>query len=68
MSSQGGQDLRVHDFDKPKAIAMASLEFDENALIWWDKYKKFDKRKEKPPLPLGCEEASHESKICAHTL
>lgn len=42
-----------HDFDEPKAIAMASLEFDGYALIWWDKYKNFDKRKEKPPLPLG---------------
>lgn len=31
-----GKIFQVHNFNEPKKIAIASLEFDEYALLWWE--------------------------------
>ena len=61
--------FRLHNYEEEKKIAMASLEFDEYVLIWWEQV--IERRSQQGRTPyhyLECHEGSDASTLRAYTL
>ena len=42
--------FRLHNYDEEKKIAMATLEFHDYVLIWWEQVIKRSREKDEPPI------------------
>ena len=42
--------FRLHNYDEEKKIAMASLEFQDYVLIWWEQVIERRRERDEPPI------------------
>ena len=47
--------FRVHNFSEEKKVAMASLEFEDYANVWWEDYQRNREKLEEPPVTTWTE-------------
>ena len=47
--------FRVHNFSEEKKVAMASLEFEDYANVWWEDYQSNREKQEEPPVTTWTE-------------
>ena len=50
MGIEGRQIFRLHNYEEEKKIAMASLEFQDYVLIWWEQVLEHRKARGEPPI------------------
>ena len=46
--------FHLHNYEEEKKIAMASLEFQDYVLIWWNKLSSAERHEVNHPSLLGC--------------
>ena len=60
--------FHVHNYSEQKKMAMAALEFDGYALIWWEQMLNDREKLVKVKSAHGLNEERNESKVCPQTL